>query len=76
VRTEALTENFLPVELEGRLPANRPVKVKVNGVNHEGTLLAVPELPVQVQNAAMATSVCAKSVPLKSNSSPVSLARA
>jgi len=39
-RTAALTENFLPVELEGRLPANRLVRVRVSGLNAEGTLLA------------------------------------
>jgi threonylcarbamoyladenosine tRNA methylthiotransferase MtaB len=34
--TAALTENFLPVELEGRLAANRLVRVRVSGVNAEG----------------------------------------
>jgi threonylcarbamoyladenosine tRNA methylthiotransferase MtaB len=39
-RTAALTENFLPVEMEGRLPANRLVRVRVSGLNAEGVLKA------------------------------------
>jgi threonylcarbamoyladenosine tRNA methylthiotransferase MtaB len=37
-RTAALTENFLPAELQGRLEANRLVRLRVSGVNAEGTL--------------------------------------
>jgi threonylcarbamoyladenosine tRNA methylthiotransferase MtaB len=37
--TAALTENFLPVALEGRVPANRLVRIRVKGVGVEGTLL-------------------------------------
>ena len=40
-RTAALTENFLPVGLEGLFPANRLVRVRVTGLNNEGTLAAV-----------------------------------
>ena len=39
-RTVALTENFLPAELQGRLEANRLVRLRVSGVNAEGTLEA------------------------------------
>jgi threonylcarbamoyladenosine tRNA methylthiotransferase MtaB len=39
-RTAALTENFLPVELEGRLEANRLVHVRVTGLNAAGALEA------------------------------------
>jgi len=39
-RTAALTENFLPVELQGRLEANRLLRLRVSGVNAEGTLKA------------------------------------
>jgi threonylcarbamoyladenosine tRNA methylthiotransferase MtaB len=39
-RTAALTENFLPLELEGRLAANRLVRVRVSGLNEEEALLA------------------------------------
>jgi threonylcarbamoyladenosine tRNA methylthiotransferase MtaB len=39
-RTLALTENFLPVELQGCLPANRLVRVQVTDLNADGTLLA------------------------------------
>jgi hypothetical protein len=40
-RTAALTENFLPMELEGRLEANRLVRLWVTGLNAEGTLEAI-----------------------------------
>ncbi len=36
--TVALTENFLPVELEGVIAANRLVRVKAIGLNAEGAL--------------------------------------
>lgn len=36
----ALTENFLPVEIAGRLRANELLRVRVTGVNAEGALAA------------------------------------
>jgi threonylcarbamoyladenosine tRNA methylthiotransferase MtaB len=39
-RTAALTENFLPVELEGRLDANRLLRVRVTGLGAEASLEA------------------------------------
>ncbi len=39
-RTAGLTENFLPVELEGRWEANRLVRVRASGLNAEGALEA------------------------------------
>ena len=39
-RTLALTENFLPVELKGRQPANCLVRVRILGLNAAGTLQA------------------------------------
>jgi threonylcarbamoyladenosine tRNA methylthiotransferase MtaB len=39
-RSAALTENFLPVELEGRFEANRLVRVQVTGLNAEVALEA------------------------------------
>jgi threonylcarbamoyladenosine tRNA methylthiotransferase MtaB len=39
-RSAALTENFLPVELEGELAANRLLRVRVTGLNGEGALAA------------------------------------
>jgi threonylcarbamoyladenosine tRNA methylthiotransferase MtaB len=39
--TSALTENFLPVALEGHLAANRLVRVSVKALNAEGVLQAV-----------------------------------
>ena len=40
-RTAALTENFLPVEIDGRMAANRLVRVRVTGLNPEGAPLGV-----------------------------------
>jgi threonylcarbamoyladenosine tRNA methylthiotransferase MtaB len=40
-RTAALTENFLPVEIDGRMAANRLVRVRVTGLNPEGVPLGV-----------------------------------
>ena len=39
-RTAALSENFLPVEIDGRLEANRMVRVRVMGLNAGGELTA------------------------------------
>jgi threonylcarbamoyladenosine tRNA methylthiotransferase MtaB len=73
-RTAALTENFLPLEVDGCLPANRLLRVRVTAVKADGRLEAAEaEL---AQYGATAMPVSAKSVPLKSNSSPVSLASA
>ena len=45
-RTAALTENFLPVEVAGRLEANRLVRVRVTGLTAEGVLgAAIGENP-------------------------------
>ena len=38
LRTAALTENFLSVELEGRMEANQLVRLRVTGLNAEGAL--------------------------------------
>ncbi len=72
--TAALTENFLPTEIAGLLPANRMVRVRVIRPNNAGTLLATAVCSPQY--GATEISVSAKSVPLKSSSSPVSLASA
>ena len=53
-RTAALTGNFLPVEVKGSLAANRLVRLRVTGVNAEGTLEAESAEPVQ--QGASATS--------------------
>ncbi|MGD0731951.1 MAG: MiaB/RimO family radical SAM methylthiotransferase [Terracidiphilus sp.] len=74
--TTALTENFLPIEVKGRLGANRIVRVRAMRLNSAGTLEATANWMEPVQYAATAMSVCPKSVPLKSSSSPVSLASA
>jgi len=41
-RTAALTENFLPVEIEGALPANKLVRVRITTLVGDLTLLAAP----------------------------------
>ncbi len=50
-RTAALTENFLPTELEGRLAANELVEVSVTGLNSEAALLGRDGAPGNVANA-------------------------
>lgn len=75
-RTTALTENFLPVEIEGRLPANELVRVRVAALNPDGILHAAPAKAASSQYTATAMSVWEKSVPLNRSSSPVSLAKA
>jgi threonylcarbamoyladenosine tRNA methylthiotransferase MtaB len=39
-QTAAVTENFLPVELAGRIPANQLVRLRVNRLGADGTLEA------------------------------------
>jgi hypothetical protein len=56
-RTSALTENFLPVELDGSLPANRQVLARVTELNAEGMLRAVTDAAERTQYAATAMSV-------------------
>jgi len=53
-RTAALSENFLPVELEARLPANCLIRARVRSLSPEGILLA--ELPARTHGAADAVS--------------------
>jgi threonylcarbamoyladenosine tRNA methylthiotransferase MtaB len=40
-RTQALTDNFLPLEIEGRFGANQLVSVRIAAMDPEGTLRAV-----------------------------------
>jgi threonylcarbamoyladenosine tRNA methylthiotransferase MtaB len=40
-RTMALTENFLPVEIKARMPANELVRLRVTGLMADHTLMAV-----------------------------------
>jgi threonylcarbamoyladenosine tRNA methylthiotransferase MtaB len=56
-RTLALTENFLPVELAGQLSANRLVRVRVGGLNAEGTLEAAVTEAGRAQYGTAAMSV-------------------
>ncbi len=55
-RTSALTENFLPLEIAGQLPANRLVRVKVMRLNVEGTLKATWDALAPDQCAAAGVS--------------------
>jgi len=54
-RTSALTENFVPVEISGQLPANQLLRVRVSGINPESQLeaeqvpIALSAIPVCVQ---------------------------
>jgi threonylcarbamoyladenosine tRNA methylthiotransferase MtaB len=54
-RTTALTENFLPVEIDGRLAANRLLRLRITGLNTEGALVAtkaeasLPALAASIQ---------------------------
>jgi len=41
-RTAALTENFLPAEVEGKLDANRLLRVRVEALDSESTLQCAP----------------------------------
>jgi threonylcarbamoyladenosine tRNA methylthiotransferase MtaB len=59
-RTLALTENFLSVAIEGHLPANQLVRVRVTGLNAETTLEAIPALPAT--DALVASSSSAKNI--------------
>ena len=45
-RTSALSENFIPMEIAGTLPANRLVRVALRAVGPEGEVLAVEAVPV------------------------------
>lgn len=49
--TAAMTENFLPMEIGGHLPANQLIKVRVAGLTPEGTLRSETKCS-QVQPAA------------------------
>jgi threonylcarbamoyladenosine tRNA methylthiotransferase MtaB len=55
-RTSALTENFLPVEIAGQLPANRLVRLRATGLNAEGTLKATWDALAPDQSAAAGVS--------------------
>jgi len=56
-RTSALSENFLPVEIEGRLPANQLLRVSVICLNAEATLEATALADARNQYVATAISV-------------------
>ncbi len=56
-RTSALTENFLPVEIEGRMEANQLVRISVSGLTPDGALAASLQPSASPQYAATATSV-------------------
>ncbi len=38
-KTSALTDNFLPLEIHSRLDANRPLRVRITGLDPEGDLV-------------------------------------
>ena len=43
--SSAVTENFIPVELEGKFTANSLIRVAVTGVNSDGEVLAAEAVP-------------------------------
>jgi threonylcarbamoyladenosine tRNA methylthiotransferase MtaB len=56
-KTAALTENFLPVEIEGRLASNQLVTVRVRELSVEGALVAATGVAAQPQYEAARMSV-------------------
>jgi threonylcarbamoyladenosine tRNA methylthiotransferase MtaB len=56
-RTVALTENFLPAEIDGRLPANQPVRLRVTGMDTGLTLFTRVELAELVESGVPAMSL-------------------
>ena len=50
-RTPAMTEDFLPVEIDAPLPANRLVRVRVTGITADGTLAATTAPDAKSQSA-------------------------
>jgi threonylcarbamoyladenosine tRNA methylthiotransferase MtaB len=62
-RTAALTENFLPVEMDGRLQANRLVRVRVAGLNAEGALEAVEIALLEPDAALLAAAAASRNLP-------------
>jgi threonylcarbamoyladenosine tRNA methylthiotransferase MtaB len=52
-RTSAITDNYLPMELSGILPANQLVDVRVTGVNTSGALMC--EMDPAATNMAVAS---------------------
>jgi threonylcarbamoyladenosine tRNA methylthiotransferase MtaB len=55
-RTTALTENFLPVEIEADLPANQLVRIVANSLNADGTLCAT--LPAHSSTENTSAALC------------------
>jgi hypothetical protein len=45
-KTAALSENFLPIEIAGQLPANRLVRVRAMALKDEGALEATAASPM------------------------------
>jgi threonylcarbamoyladenosine tRNA methylthiotransferase MtaB len=56
-RTAALTENFLPVEIEGTMEPNRLILVQVNAIDSEGSLFAARAEKTKPQYSAASISV-------------------
>jgi len=46
-RTAALSENFLPLDLDGRLAANRLLRVRIGGLNADGVLEGTSAVSIQ-----------------------------
>ena len=50
-RTAALSENFLPVEVHDRFPANQLVRLSITGLSGEATLQASPAPTSEFESA-------------------------
>jgi threonylcarbamoyladenosine tRNA methylthiotransferase MtaB len=55
-RTSAMTENFLPMEIEGQLLANQLIRVRVTGLTPEGALRSTAEAGSSLVQPAAACS--------------------
>ncbi|MGA8041843.1 MAG: radical SAM protein, partial [Terracidiphilus sp.] len=53
-RTLALTENFLPVELDAPLPANQPLTIRAHALSPQGALLAPAPAPQHAPESQLA----------------------
>ncbi|MGB6690186.1 MAG: radical SAM protein [Terracidiphilus sp.] len=51
--TQALTENFLPVEICSRVPANRLVRIQVTAMKPDATLEAIIDTAAQTEDGSL-----------------------
>lgn len=66
-RTSALTENFLPVELAGNLPANQLLRIRVTALAADNTLLATTALKANSCDVQTPIATVQPAVPARGN---------